>query len=142
MDTRPIKEWYIPEGEVMQVTDESGQVLWSAGYKIMFNFGTITPIKAPFAYYEYVATISAPTFDFSLCNTLLVNGVPYEMVYRHSDDQYNIAHVFDMIPNQFGVSEEYPYRVIFRCIKSEDKWEACFSSYSPGTYEVSIGRLW
>lgn len=142
MDFDTLQELTIPEGEVMQVTDESGKVIWSAGYKIMFDFGTITPAKESFVNYEYVATISAPTFDFSLCNTLLVNGVPYEMVYENNDQITYIFHVFNMIPNQLGVSEEHPYRVLFRYATSEDKWEAVFYSYSAGTYEVSVGRSW
>ena len=114
------------------------------GFESLLDFGTITLTQGT-ANYSYNEIIPTPEIDFSLCDTLVVNGVAYAVVYTYSESSIQEIHRFGLINTSTteALSEENPYQCIVSCRQNgeQKEWRGVFQSYIGGTYEVSLGRL-
>ena len=123
----------IPEGNVTQITDASGNVLWKAGGEFvpLYDFGTVTTKKGIVGCTTTQDTNqSSLGFDLTEPTHMMINGEIFEVV--HSGGYYRLLGDTGIFPTQ-----EYPYFI--RLYQAGD-WVAVFTSYEAGTYTVSLGK--
>lgn len=123
IDFSTLKGLTIPEGNVKQITDAQGNVLWSAAPKVKFvpivDLGTINPKQNP------VVNLAEKPAGYDTCTHVIINGVVYEATGALSGTAF-----------QYQISDSDS---VYQIAVSTTNNVVIVSSHKEGAYTVQLG---